>query len=173
MPKFTFHEQLMGLDPSTTMNYNINELMKSIVTELDRIALAVMGKEVYGAHFVSLHPDNNQQLICHGTMTKLNHLEKQDPAKDTYLWVMIDKIEAAYRARFFTPECVALIQQEDLTAIEDYNEQKKQKQEDAVGKLLDKMSKDIRDAYLRGIRMGIAFSLMTFLLIVFAIYFVF
>ena len=169
MHEFAYHDQLMGLDPSTTMNYNINELMKSIVENLDKIALAVMGKRVDGAHFVSVHPDDSKRLIRHGSMTKVAHIGTEHAHKDTYLWVMIDKIEAAYRARFFTPGCVSSIEEGDVTPREDYYRAQRE-QTEKTSQLLTKM---VRESYGRGIRMGIALSILVISLIMFAAYFVF
>ncbi len=114
MSKFVFHNQPLGVDTAVTINYDMKELMQGIAEQMNTISWAVMGKEVCGAVFVSFDPENQDKLITHGSMVRPEY-NGQPLQSDSYLWVVIDQLDNAYRARFLTPECVNSITKSDLT----------------------------------------------------------
>ncbi len=114
MSKYTYHTEPIGIDTSVFLNYDMKVLMQGIAQELSTISWAVMGKEVNGAVFVSVDPDDNDKLVTHASMVKADY-NGEALSPDSYLWVVIDQIDDAYRARFLTSECVATLAKEDIS----------------------------------------------------------
>jgi hypothetical protein len=113
MSKYSFHTEPLGIDTSSTINYDMRELMQGIAQELRTISWAVMGKEVRGAIFVSIDPDD--KIVTHGSMVSQEY--GNEPASpDNYLWVVLDQLDNAYRARFLTPDSVSKISPSDMSS---------------------------------------------------------
>jgi len=131
MNKYTLHTGRLNVDTSTTMNYDMQTLMSNIAGQHELISREVMGRETYGVIFVSLDEQDNTKLMCHGSMVNLDY-EGESFGPENYLWVMIDKIDAAFRARFFTPECTRSLLKTDLVDYESQHISNQMTEEDLM-----------------------------------------
>jgi len=154
MNKFALHTGQLSVDTSTTMNYDIKELMSKIVENHGVISWEVMGCETKGIIFVSLDEEDNTKIVCHGSMVNADYSGEQ-LSPENYLWVMIDKIEASFRARFLTPEAASNIEKSDFTNM-------KTEQEASYSRMLELgerlIAQTAQDNFMRGIRYGMLFS---------------
>jgi|SRR5688572_7795961 len=162
MNKFVFYPGRISVDTATTMNYDLQTLMSNIAGQYDLISQEVMGKETCGVIFVSLAEQDHTKLMCHGSMVSLDH-EGEAFGPENYLWVMIDKIDAAFRARFFTPECARSLVKSDLV---DYTYVSNQLEDE------ENLMHLVRVGRMRGITEGIlgcliVLTIVTIILIIF------
>lgn len=154
MSKYTLHVGQLSVDTSTTMNYDIKELMSKIVENHGTISWEVMGCETKGIIFVSLDEEDNTKIVCHGSMVAGEHSGEQ-LGPESYLWVMIDKVEASFRARFLTPEAAGNIEKSDFTNM-------KTEQEASYSHMLEVAERLIaqtaQNNFMRGVRYGMLLS---------------
>ena len=118
MSKYTLYDGDLGLDSSTTMNYDLKELMGTIMENHGNISWLVMGKETKGVIFISLDENDETKLTCHGSAVSPDY-QGEENGPEFYLWVMIDKVEAAYRARFVTLEAATNIVKADFVNVQE------------------------------------------------------
>ena len=113
MSKYILHVgQLDSIDASTMMDYDVRELMSKITEHHVPISWEVMGKETKGIIFVAIAEQDPTKLTCYGSMVSPEY-EGDQLGPENYLWVMIDKPEAAFRAQFLTPEAASSIAKTD------------------------------------------------------------
>lgn len=113
MSKFIFYTEPLGLDVSVTINYDIQKLMNNVMIEHQALSWKIMGGETCGAIFAAFDENDKNKLTCIQSITSKDCGDNPLPV-ESYLWVIIDKIEAAYRARFLTFESVKSITRDDM-----------------------------------------------------------
>ena len=155
MSKFTLHVGQLSVDTSTTMNYDIKELMSKIIENHGCLSWEVMGKETKGIIFVSLDEEDNTKLTCHGSMVAPDY-EGEELGPDSYLWVMIDKVEASFRARFLTLESASSIVKADFANVHQPQGPSSQMMEMAERLI----AHTARNNFFRGAAYGALFSLL-------------
>lgn len=155
MSKYALHIGQLSVDTSTTMNYDIKELMTKIIESHGTISWEVMGKETRGIIFVSLDEEDNTKLTCHGSMVAPDY-EGEELGPENYLWVMIDKVEASFRARFLTPESASSIVKADFANVHQPQGPSSQMMEMAERLI----AHTARNNFFRGLAYGALFSML-------------
>ena len=111
--KFQLHSGKLSVNTSSVINYDLKEIVSAVSQQHATLSWEVMGKETNGAVFVTYAPGFIDKLTILGSFASVTYAGQPLEASE-YLWVVIDQLEAAYRARFMTPESVKNLSKHDF-----------------------------------------------------------
>ncbi len=112
--KFEFHTGRLNIDTSSVLNYDMKEIVQAIVLQHSALSFQIFGRETCGAIFVTLVPGYVNKITILGSFAGKEFSDEKLREPSEYLWIMIDQIDAAYRARFMTLESIKMLSKNDF-----------------------------------------------------------